>query len=109
MDAAGVIDKLGPGSESRFAIGDRVVAFVVPTGPHGGAYAQQVVVPAASTVAAPVGKTHFQAVTLLLNAFTARLALDALALRAGQPLPSRALPERWARMPSSSRRRSASP
>jgi NADPH:quinone reductase len=37
MDAAGVIDELGPETDSRLKVGDRVVALVIPAGPHGGA------------------------------------------------------------------------
>ena len=78
MDAAGVIDELGPETDSRLKVGDRVVAFVIPAGPHGGAYAEYVVVPAASVVLAPTGVDFPAASTLLLNGLTARLALDAL-------------------------------
>lgn len=84
VDLAGVVDRLGAGIGDRLAVGERVVAFVVPFGPHGGSYAEQVVVPAASVVAAPAGASFPEASTLLLNATTARLALDALALDAGQ-------------------------
>jgi len=86
MDAAGVIDELGPETDSRLKVGDRVVAFVIPAGPHGGAYAEYVVVPAASVVLAPAGVDFPAASTLLLNGLTARLALDALALDAGQTM-----------------------
>src|ERR1700761_3946232 len=84
MDAAGVVDKLGPGSGDRLAAGDRVVAFVRPAGPHGGAYAQFLVTGADSVVHAPASIDFPAASTLLLNAVTARLALDALALKPGQ-------------------------
>ncbi len=84
VDAAGVLDKLGPDSDGRLAVGDRVSAFVVPMGPRGGSYAQYVVVPQASVVPAPRGASIWEAATLLLNAATARLALHALALSAGQ-------------------------
>ena len=77
MDAAGVIDELGPETDSRLKVGDRVVAFVIPAGAHGGAYAEYVVVPAASVVVAPAGVDFPAASTLLLNGLTARLALDA--------------------------------
>ena len=77
MDAAGVIDELGPETDSRLKVGDRVVALVIPAGPHGGAYAQYIVVPAASVVLAPAGVDFPAASTLLLNGLTARLALDA--------------------------------
>ncbi|WP_062212073.1 zinc-binding dehydrogenase [Streptomyces sp. NBRC 109706] len=83
MDAAGVIDQVGPGVGDRLAVGQRVVAMVLFTGEHGGAYAEQVVVPAASVVPAPDGVDFPAASTLLMNAMTARLALDALAVPAG--------------------------
>jgi NADPH:quinone reductase-like Zn-dependent oxidoreductase len=83
MDVAGVVDKLGPGTDGRLAVGDGVIAYVVPMGPHGGTYAEQVVVGEASVVRAPRGVTFAEASTLLLNATTARLALDALALPRG--------------------------
>ncbi|QDQ09237.1 NADP-dependent oxidoreductase [Streptomyces spectabilis] len=80
MDAAGVIDQVGPGTGDRLAVGRRVIAMVPFTGPHGGAYAEQVVVPAAAVVAAPEGADFAEASTLLMNAATARLALDVLAV-----------------------------
>jgi NADPH2:quinone reductase len=80
MDAAGVVDKLGEDSDGRLAIGDRVIAYVIPFGPRGGSYAEKVVIAAASAVPAPAGVSFPEASTLLLNATTARLALDALAL-----------------------------
>lgn len=83
VDAAGVVDKVGPSSDGRLTVGDRVVAFVVPMGPHGGSYAQQIVVPEASVVPAPSRATFEEAATLLLNAAAARLSLDALDLRSG--------------------------
>lgn len=83
MDAAGVIDQLGPGTGDRFTVGQRVIAMVLFTGPHGGAYAEQVVVPAASVVPAPTGADFPAASTLLMNAMTARIALDTLAVAAG--------------------------
>jgi NADPH:quinone reductase-like Zn-dependent oxidoreductase len=61
-------------------VGQRVVAMVLFTAPHGGAYAEQVVVPAASVVPAPEGAGFPEASTLLMNAMTARLALDALSV-----------------------------
>jgi NADPH:quinone reductase len=80
MDAAGVVDKLGEDSDGRLAVGDRVIAYVIPFGPHGGSYAEKVVVAAASAVPAPAGASFREASTLLLNATTARLSLDSLAL-----------------------------
>jgi NADPH:quinone reductase-like Zn-dependent oxidoreductase len=84
VDAAGVADKLGPGSDGRLAVGDRVSTFVVPIGPRGGSYAEYIVVPQASVVSAPRSASIWEAATLLLNAATARLALDALALSPGR-------------------------
>jgi NADPH:quinone reductase-like Zn-dependent oxidoreductase len=84
MDAAGVVDRIGPDGDGRLAVGDRVIVVMVPRGPHGGAYAEQVVAPAASVVPAPAGFDLPAASTLLMNALTARLTLDALALRPGQ-------------------------
>ncbi|MEU6265733.1 quinone oxidoreductase family protein [Saccharopolyspora shandongensis] len=83
MDAAGVIDQVGPGTGDRLAVGQRVIAMVLFISPHGGAYAEQVVVPAASVVPAPEGADFAAASTLLMNAMTARLALDALAVPRG--------------------------
>jgi NADPH2:quinone reductase len=84
MDVAGIVDKLGETTEDRFAIGDRVIAYVIAFDTHKGAYAEQVVVGTASAVAAPRGATLQQAATLLLNGTTARLSLDALDLAAGE-------------------------
>jgi NADPH:quinone reductase-like Zn-dependent oxidoreductase len=84
VDAAGVVDKLGAESDGRLAVGEQVSAFVVPMGPHGGSYAEYIVVPQASVVPAPRGASIWEAATLLLNAATARLALHALALAPGQ-------------------------
>lgn len=86
MDAEGIIERLGPGVGGRLRVGQSVVALVVPTGAHGGAYAERIVVPEASVVPAPAGAEPAAAATLLMNALTARLALDALALRPGQTL-----------------------
>ena len=80
MDVAGVVDKLGERTDGRLAVGDSVIAYVIPMGPHGGTYAEQIVVGQASVVPAPRGVAFPEAATLLLNAATARLSLDALAL-----------------------------
>ncbi|GAA5151186.1 NADP-dependent oxidoreductase [Pseudonocardia eucalypti] len=83
MDAAGVLEAVGPGVDGRLRVGQRVIALVVPTGPHGGAYAERIVLPAASVVPAPTGADLPAASTLLMNALTARMTLDALALAPG--------------------------
>ncbi|MDO8733154.1 MAG: NADP-dependent oxidoreductase [Actinomycetota bacterium] len=86
MDAAGVIDAVGPENDGRLCVGDRVVALVLPGGSRGGAYAEQIVVPAFSVVAAPKDVDFAAASTLLMNALTARITLDLLGLHEGQSL-----------------------
>jgi NADPH:quinone reductase-like Zn-dependent oxidoreductase len=83
MDAAGVLDEIGDGVETDLAVGDRVMAVVVPRGAHGG-YRESLVLPANSVVRAPAGATDAEAATLPMNGITARLALDALGLQPGQ-------------------------
>jgi NADPH:quinone reductase len=83
MDAAGVLDEIGEGVTTDLAIGDHVMAMVLPRGSHG-AYAEHVVVPFESVARAPAGASHAEACTLPMNGLTARLALDVLALRPGQ-------------------------
>jgi NADPH:quinone reductase-like Zn-dependent oxidoreductase len=84
MDAAGIIDEVGEGAP--WSVGDQVMAIVLPTGPHGGAYASQVVVPADSVARIPANSTLVEASTLPMNGLTARLSLDQLGLQAGQTL-----------------------
>lgn len=55
-----------------------MIAMVLFTSEHGGACAEQVVVPAESVVPAPAGADFPAASTLLMNALTARLALDTI-------------------------------
>ncbi|WP_439381328.1 quinone oxidoreductase family protein [Amycolatopsis lexingtonensis] len=83
MDAAGVVDAIGPGTETALRPGDRVMAILQAYGPRGGAYAELVVAPVASVVPMPPGVDFPAASTLLMNALTARLALDAVAAPAG--------------------------
>ncbi len=85
MDAAGVVDAIGPGTDTDLRVGEAVMAIVVPDGSHG-AYSEQLVVPADSAVRAPKGATHVEASTLPMNGLTARRSLDQLALRPGQTL-----------------------
>jgi NADPH:quinone reductase len=77
MDAAGVIESVGEGVD-RLAPGDEVMAVVTPRRPEGGAQAELIVVPAASVVAIPDGRTMPQAATLPMNGLTAHLGLDLL-------------------------------
>jgi NADPH:quinone reductase-like Zn-dependent oxidoreductase len=83
-DAAGVVDEVGEGS--RWGVGDRVAAVVVPMRPAGGAYADQVVVPDASVLRLPDDVDFNAGSTFVMNALTARLVLDDLGLSAGQTL-----------------------
>ena len=81
MDAAGVVSETGAGS--RFTVGQEVMAVVLPTSASGGAYADELVLPEEQVVPVPAGVDAVPASTLLMNALTARLALDALAVPAG--------------------------
>ncbi|MEU1558858.1 NADP-dependent oxidoreductase [Streptomyces scabiei] len=83
MEAAGVVDQIGPGTDTDLSVGDHVMAIVLPNGTHG-AYAEQIVVPVDSVVRAPHGATDAQAASLPMNGLTARLALDTLGLEPGQ-------------------------
>ncbi len=85
MDVAGVLDEIGEGATTDLAVGDRVMAIVLPKGSHGG-YSDSIVLPAESVAAAPAGSTHAEASTLPMNGLTARLALDLLALQPGDTL-----------------------
>lgn len=81
MDAAGVVDEAG--DSTRFSVGDQVMAIAVPTRPHGGAYADELVVPAASAVPLPDGADFVGASTLPMNGLTAWTALRELRLPKG--------------------------
>ncbi len=83
MDAAGVVDAIGPDTDTPLTPGDPVIAIVNAYGPRGGAYAELVVVPAESVVPIPSDADFPAASTLLMNALTARVALDRLAVPAG--------------------------
>ncbi|HEX5495480.1 MAG TPA: NADP-dependent oxidoreductase [Mycobacteriales bacterium] len=85
MDAAGVLDQIGPGVTTDLRPGDHVMAIVVPSGSHG-AYAEWITVPAGSVTRVPAGASDDEAATLPMNGLTARLALDLLALGRGQCL-----------------------
>jgi len=79
MDVAGIVDEIGPGTETDLRIGDRAMGIVVPFGQHGG-YSDSIVLPATSVARAPAGATLAEAATLPMNGLTARKALDMLAL-----------------------------
>jgi len=85
MDAAGIIESVGPGV-SRLRPGEKVMAVVLPRRPEGGAYAEHIVAPAASVVPIPAGASLAEASTLPMNGLTALLALELAALKTGQVL-----------------------
>ena len=85
MDAAGVLDEIGPGVDTDLEVGDHVMAIVIPKGSHG-AYSESLVVPAGSVARVPAGASDVEASTLPMNGLTARLALDLLALPPGRTL-----------------------
>ena len=82
MDAAGTLEAIGEGVDTELAVGDAVMAIVLPKGSHGG-YSELLALPAGSVAAAPAGTSHVEASTLPMNGLTARLALDLLDLPAG--------------------------
>lgn len=87
MDVAGTIDEVGAHVQDapKWSIGDEVTAIVVPSGSSGG-YSEHVVVPARSVTAKPTGLSWPEAASFLMNALTARQALDLLDLPAGATL-----------------------
>jgi NADPH2:quinone reductase len=85
MDAAGVVDQIGPGVTTDLRVGDHVMAVVVPRGSHG-AYSERIVVPVESVARVPAGATDVEASTLPMNGLTVRQALDRLGLEPGQTL-----------------------
>jgi NADPH:quinone reductase-like Zn-dependent oxidoreductase len=85
MDAAGVVDEIGPDTATNLKVGDRVMAMVIPLGNHG-AYRESLVLAADAVARAPAGASHAEASTLPMNGLTARLSLDQLALKPGQTL-----------------------
>jgi NADPH:quinone reductase-like Zn-dependent oxidoreductase len=82
MDIAGVIDEIGPDTDTDLVVGDRVMAIVMPRGGHGG-YSESVVVPSRSVARIPANASLAQAATLPMNGLTARLALDLLSVPPG--------------------------
>lgn len=85
MDAAGVIESVGPGVD-RLKVGEEVMAVVSPRRPEGGGQQELLVVPAASVVPIPDGKTLVEAATLPMNGLTATRGLDMLGLNEGDTL-----------------------
>ena len=85
MDAAGVIESIGPDVD-RLHVGDKVMAACTPRRPEGGAQSELLVVPAASVVAIPDNASFAQASTLPMNGLTALLGFRDMALKAGDTL-----------------------
>lgn len=81
MDASGTVDATAPGS--RFVPGDRVIAFVNPLRPQGGAQAEYVTVPETDAALLPAELSLTEAAGLPVNALTAHQALTLLDLPAG--------------------------
>ncbi|MEU5910564.1 NADP-dependent oxidoreductase [Micromonospora sp. NPDC047527] len=94
MDVAGVVDEIGPDTDTSLGTGDPVMAMLLPFLPaddgsvayRGGGYVQYAVLPATSVVRAPDGFGHEAAATLPMNGLTALLAFDQLALPPGSTL-----------------------
>ena len=85
MDVAGVVDEVDDDISTNVAVGDAVMAMVVPNASHG-AYREQIVLNARSVVPAPAGTSHVEACTLPMNGLTAQQSLDLLGLSSGQTL-----------------------
>lgn len=85
MDAAGVVESVGPGVR-RLRVGDEVMAVTTPRRPEGGAQVELLVVPEASAVPVPEGASTAEAATLPMNGLTALLGLELLGLRPGGAL-----------------------
>ena len=83
MDIAGVIDEIGADTVTDLAVGDAVMAMVIPSASHG-AYRQSIVLASDSVVRAPASATHVEAATLPMNGLTARQSLDQLGLQPGE-------------------------
>jgi NADPH:quinone reductase-like Zn-dependent oxidoreductase len=85
MDAAGIVESVGPGVD-RLSVGDAVMAALNARLPEGGAQAELVIVPAASAVTVPEGFDAVAASTLPMNGLTALEGLHLLALPPGATL-----------------------
>lgn len=75
MDAAGVIDEVGPDVEG-WSVGDEVMAIALPLTGHGGAYVEYLVAPVGSFTRIPRGTTIEEASTVPMNGLTAIQMLE---------------------------------
>ena len=84
MDAAGVLDEVGPPTAALdtagWQVGDKVMAMALPLQGHGGAYAEFLVADADSLARMPSGRSFAEAATVPMNGLTALQALDAVAV-----------------------------
>ncbi len=85
MDASGTVESVGSGVEG-LRPGQQVMAALTPRRPEGGAQAELIIAPAASTVPAPDVVTLEQAATLPMNGLTAMRGLELLGLGPGETL-----------------------
>ncbi|PZE62702.1 NADP-dependent oxidoreductase [Curtobacterium sp. MCBD17_021] len=85
MDAAGVIDEVGPDVEG-WSVGDEVMAIALPLTGHGGAYVEYLVAPVGSFTRIPRGTLIEEASTVPMNGLTAIQMLDLAGLERGQTL-----------------------
>ncbi|PZE80247.1 NADP-dependent oxidoreductase [Curtobacterium sp. MCBD17_032] len=85
MDAAGVIDEVGPDVEG-WSVGDEVMAIALPLSGHGGAYVEYLVAPVGSFTRIPRGTTIEEASTVPMNGLTAMQMLELAGLERGQTL-----------------------
>lgn len=85
MDAAGIVDEIGSGAATELAVGDAVMAMVLPSGSHG-ACRESIVLAADAVARSPSGASLEQASTLPKNGLTARQSLDQLALQPGETI-----------------------
>jgi len=79
-DAAGTVIE-APGT--AWSTSDEVLAITLPVVDGGGAYAEIIVVPAASVVAKPASLSFAEAATIPMNGLTALLALDSANVTTG--------------------------
>jgi NADPH:quinone reductase-like Zn-dependent oxidoreductase len=85
MDLSGYIDEIGPETETKFDIGDPVIAMTLP-GEGLGSYRESIVLPHNAVSPAPKNVSLEEASTLSMNALTARQSLDQLGLTSGQTI-----------------------
>ena len=87
MDAAGVIDEVGPGTSTALKVGDAVMAMVVPAADHG-AYRESIVLAADAVTMAPAGSTLVEAARVLRAVgveVIGAIAIASTPLRHGRP------------------------